>query len=78
MSPITAREALITLKASGMRVIMATGDGLLTAKSVAAKLGIDEVYGEVKPADKLALVDKLQREGRIVAMAGTVSTMPPH
>ncbi len=63
-------EALATLKSSGMRVIMATGDGLLTAKSVAAKLGIDEFYGEVKPADKLALVDKLQREGRIVAMAG--------
>ena len=63
-------EALATLKSSGMRVIMATGDGLLTAKSVATKLGIDEVYGEVKPADKLALVDKLQREGRVVAMAG--------
>lgn len=63
-------EALATLKAAGMRVIMATGDGLLTAKSVAAKLGIDEFYGEVKPADKLALVDKLQREGRVVAMAG--------
>ena len=63
-------EALSTLKASGMRVIMATGDGLTTAKAVASKLGIDEVHGEVKPADKLALVDKLQREGRIVAMAG--------
>jgi Cu+-exporting ATPase len=63
-------EALATLKASGMRVIMATGDGLTTAKAVAARLGIDEVYGEVKPAGKLALVDKLQREGRIVAMAG--------
>ena len=63
-------EALTTLKASGMRVIMATGDGLLTAKSVAAKLGIEEFYGEVKPADKLALVDKLQREGHVVAMAG--------
>ncbi len=63
-------EALNTLRSSGMRVIMATGDGLTTAKAVAAKLGIDEVYGEVKPADKLALVDKLQREGRIVAMAG--------
>ena len=63
-------EALATLKASGMRVIMATGDGLTTAKAVAAKLGIDEVHGEVKPADKLALVDKLQLEGRIVAMAG--------
>lgn len=63
-------EALDNLKASGMRVIMATGDGLLTAKSVAEKLGIEEFYGEVKPADKLALVDKLQREGRVVAMAG--------
>ena len=63
-------EALATLKASGLRVIMATGDGLTTAKAVAATLGIDEVHGEVKPADKLAMVDKLQREGRIVAMAG--------
>ena len=70
--PIKANtvEALAALKATGMRVIMASGDGLTTAKAVAGKLGIDEVYGEVKPADKLALVDKLQREGRIVAMAG--------
>ncbi|WP_208512906.1 heavy metal translocating P-type ATPase [Variovorax paradoxus] len=66
----TTMEALAALKASGMRVIMATGDGLTTARAVAAKLGIDEVHGEVKPADKLALVDRLQREGRIVAMAG--------
>ncbi|WP_081268148.1 heavy metal translocating P-type ATPase [Variovorax paradoxus] len=66
----TTVEALAALKASGMRVIMATGDGLTTARAVAAKLGIDEVHGEVKPADKLALVEKLQREGRIVAMAG--------
>jgi Cu+-exporting ATPase len=66
----TTMEALAALKASGMRVIMATGDGLTTARAVAARLGIDEVHGEVKPADKLALVDKLQREGRIVAMAG--------
>ncbi|MDH6592630.1 Cu+-exporting ATPase [Variovorax sp. TBS-050B] len=63
-------EALAALKASGLRVIMATGDGHTTARSVAARLGIDEVHGEVKPADKLALVEKLQREGRIVAMAG--------
>ncbi len=63
-------EALSALKVDGLRVIMATGDGLTTAKAVAAKLGIDEYHGEVKPADKLALVDKLQREGRIVAMAG--------
>ena len=63
-------DALNTLRSFNIRVIMATGDGLVTAKFVAAKLGISEVYGEVRPADKLALVDKLQREGRIVAMAG--------
>jgi len=63
-------EALATLRASGLRVIMATGDGLTTARAVAARLGIDEVHGEVRPADKLALVDRLQREGHIVAMAG--------
>lgn len=63
-------EALFALKRSGLRVIMATGDALTTAKAVAAKLGIDEVYGEIKSADKLALVEKLQREGRVVAMAG--------
>jgi P-type Cu+ transporter len=63
-------EALATLKASGLRIVMATGDGLTTAKAVAARLGIDEVHGEVKPADKLQLVEKVQKEGRVVAMAG--------
>ena len=66
----TTPEALAGLKAAGIRVIMATGDGLKTAQAVAAKLGIEEFYGEVKPADKLALVERLQGEGRIVAMAG--------
>ncbi|MCY7319808.1 MAG: heavy metal translocating P-type ATPase [Ramlibacter sp.] len=66
----TTAEALMALKASGLRVIMATGDGLTTARAVAARLGIDEVFGEVKPADKLALVGRLQSEGRVVAMAG--------
>jgi P-type Cu+ transporter len=41
-----------------------------TAKSVAARLGISEVHGEVKPQDKLDLVERLQREGKTVAMAG--------
>ena len=63
-------EALATLKAAGLRIVMATGDGHTTAKAVAARLGIDEVHGEVKPADKLLLVERLQKEGRIVAMAG--------
>ncbi|WP_221893384.1 heavy metal translocating P-type ATPase [Pusillimonas minor] len=63
-------EAVKGLKAAGIRVIMATGDGVSTAKAVAEQLGIDEVHGEVKPADKLDLVSKLQAEGRVVAMAG--------
>ena len=63
-------EALAALKAAGLRVIMATGDGQTTAKAVGARLGIDEVHGEVKPADKLMLIERLQKEGRIVAMAG--------
>lgn len=67
-------EALAGLKAAGIRVIMATGDGLTTARAVASRLGLDaahgEVYGEVKPQDKLALVERLQKEGRKVAMAG--------
>jgi Cu+-exporting ATPase len=63
-------EALVTLKAAGLRIVMATGDGLTTAKAVAVRLGIDEFHGEIKPADKLMLVERLQKEGRIVAMAG--------
>jgi len=63
-------EALASLTIAGLRVIMATGDGLSTAQAVAARLGIDEVHGEVKPADKLLLVKALQEAGSIVAMAG--------
>ncbi len=63
-------EALSILKGAGLRIVMATGDGLTTARSVASRLGIDEVHGEVKPADKLVLVERLQKEGQVVAMAG--------
>jgi Cu+-exporting ATPase len=66
----TTAEALGSLRQTGMRVVMATGDGKTTAEAVATRLGIDEVHGEVKPADKLALVTRLQSEGRVVAMAG--------
>ncbi|MEO9101661.1 MAG: heavy metal translocating P-type ATPase, partial [Burkholderiaceae bacterium] len=66
----TTADALASLREAGLRVVMATGDGQTTARSVGKRLGIDEVHGEVKPADKLALVEKLQAEGRIVAMAG--------
>jgi Cu+-exporting ATPase len=62
--------AVQSLREAGIRVVMATGDGLTTAKSVAAKLKIDEVHGEVKPNDKLTLVEQLQKAGHVVAMAG--------
>jgi len=70
--PIKAstREALDSLRASGLAIVMATGDGLTTANSVGRQLAIDEVHGEVKPEDKDALVARLQAQGRIVAMVG--------
>jgi Cu+-exporting ATPase len=66
----TTSEALARLREDGIRVVMATGDGVVTAKSVATRLRIDEFHGEVKPADKLALVTRFQEEGKVVAMAG--------
>lgn len=63
-------EAIRMLRDSGIDIVMATGDGLTTAQSVAGRLGITEVYGEVKPQDKLDLVKRLQAQGRKVAMAG--------
>jgi Cu+-exporting ATPase len=63
-------EALAALHQAGLRVIMATGDGWTTARAVGARLGLDEVHAEVKPADKLALVSQLQAQGHVVAMAG--------
>ena len=66
----TTLKALEELRASGLRVIMATGDGVTTARAVGKALGIDEIHGEVRPQDKLDLVSKLKAEGRRVAMVG--------
>ena len=63
-------EALAALRESGLRIVMATGDGETTARAVGSRLGIDEIHGEVKPADKLALVSQLQQAGQVIAMAG--------
>jgi len=54
----------------GLRVIMLTGDNELTARAVAARLGIDEVQAGVEPKDKHARVQQLRGEGHVVAMAG--------
>jgi len=66
----TAPEAVQALKAEGLRVIMVTGDTLTTARAVAAHLGVDDVVAEVLPAQKCAVIQDLQRQGRVVAMAG--------
>jgi Cu+-exporting ATPase len=63
-------EALAQLHEAGIRVVMLTGDNEHTAKAVAAQLNIDEVHAGVLPQDKHDMVEKLQAEGLIVAMAG--------
>jgi len=62
--------ALRALTEEGVRVVMLTGDNKTTAQAVAHRLGIVEVEAEVLPDRKAAVVDKLRRDGRVVAMAG--------
>jgi P-type Cu+ transporter len=66
----TSAEAVARLRALGLRPVLLTGDNEATARAVAAEVGIDEVIAEVLPADKAAVVRRLQSEGRVVAMAG--------
>jgi len=66
----TTPEAILALKAAGLRLVMMTGDNRTTAEAVARRLGIDEVQAEVLPQDKAAVVQQLRAQGRIVAMAG--------
>jgi Cu+-exporting ATPase len=63
-------EALNALRADGLRIVMASGDAQATAEAVGNTLGIEEVHGQVRPQDKVELVNKLKAEGRRVAMAG--------
>ena len=66
----TTPAALRALKAAGLRLVMLTGDSRTTATAVAADLPIDEVIAEVRPADKAAAIEMLQKAGHRVAMAG--------
>ena len=63
-------EALELLRAAGLRIVMLTGDSRATAEAVARRLGITEVEAEVLPEQKIAVIKRLQAEGRKVAMAG--------
>ncbi|MFA4950438.1 heavy metal translocating P-type ATPase [Brevundimonas sp.] len=66
----TTADAIMALKAAGLRLVMMTGDNRTTADAVARRLGIDEVQAEVLPQDKASVVERLRAEGRVVAMAG--------
>ncbi len=66
----STHEAIQDLHKEGLEVVMLTGDNQKTAEAVAAKLGIDKVQAEVLPEQKAAVVKQLQKEGRVVAMAG--------
>ena len=63
-------EAIEQLHAEGLRIVMLTGDSRTTAEAVAKRLSIDEVIPDVLPDQKAAVIERLQREGRVVAMAG--------
>ncbi len=65
-----SREAIRMLHADGVKIVMLTGDNARTAKAVAASLGIDSVHADVLPEEKYRQVQALQRQGRVVAMAG--------
>jgi len=66
----TTPEALRALRADGLRILMLTGDHRMTAEAIASELGIDDVRAGVLPEQKREVIAELQRQGRLVAMAG--------
>ena len=66
----TSPEAVRRLRDLGLRTILLTGDNATTARAVATRIGADDVIAEVLPAEKAAVVERLQAEGRVVAMVG--------
>ncbi|QBF47625.1 heavy metal translocating P-type ATPase [Janibacter limosus] len=68
----TSKQAITELRALGLRPILLTGDNEVVARAVAAEVGIaeDDVFADVMPADKVAVVERLQGEGKVVAMVG--------
>jgi Cu+-exporting ATPase len=63
-------EAIRTLKAEGLRLVMLTGDRRESAEMIAKEIGLTEIEAEVRPEQKASVVERLKKEGRVVAMAG--------
>jgi len=66
----STRDAIAALHRAGLRIVMVTGDSRATAEAVARDVGIDEIEAEVLPERKVEVVQRLQRGGHVVAMAG--------
>ncbi|HXK92199.1 MAG TPA: heavy metal translocating P-type ATPase [bacterium] len=72
MDPIkeSTREAIHILRRHGLSIVMLTGDNQVTAETIARQLGITEIHAEILPGDKHRIIQQLQQQGHIVAMAG--------
>ncbi len=72
MDPIkeSTREAVRILRRHGLSIVMLTGDNRITAETIARQLGITEIHAEILPGDKHRVIQQLQQQGQIVAMAG--------
>jgi Cu+-exporting ATPase len=66
----TTPEAIKTLQAEGLRLVMLTGDRRESAETIAKQIGLTEIEADVRPEQKAAVIERLKKEGRIVAMAG--------
>jgi Cu+-exporting ATPase len=66
----TSAQAVVELVSLGLRPVLLTGDNERAARAVAAEVGVDDVVAEVLPTDKVHVVGRMQRDGRIVAMVG--------
>ncbi|HSI31047.1 MAG TPA: heavy metal translocating P-type ATPase [Miltoncostaeaceae bacterium] len=66
----TSAEAVRLLRGQGLRPVLLTGDNAAAGRAVAAEVGVDEVVADVLPSEKAAVVRRLQREGRVVAVVG--------